>query len=109
MPSTNGADEDYCPPPHVVKDPCKIMLDIMLRDLPEARYNSNTHEDGEVSAIFTFCSCAHMSGRFLQQFKMSGTQVTNSEMAEESDVRVLPLSRSAAARMCLTNFSNSSK
>jgi hypothetical protein len=56
MPSSSNVHEENSQIPLVVKMLCKIMFDVMLNDLglSKARYNSHTHEDGEVSSIVTF-------------------------------------------------------
>jgi hypothetical protein len=61
----------------------------MLHDLglPNARYTSHTHEDGEVSAIVTYYGPSEIPGKLFQQFKIGGAPATDFETAEDSAAR----------------------
>jgi hypothetical protein len=61
----------------------------MLHDLglPNARYTSHTHEDGEVSAIVTYYGPSEIPGKLLQQFKIGGAPAADFETAEDSAAR----------------------
>jgi hypothetical protein len=89
MPPTESSNEDHPPVPHVVKIPCKLIFGIMLHDLglPDARYISHTHEDGEVSAIVTYYGPSEIPGKLFQQFKIGGAPATDFETAEDSAAR----------------------
>jgi hypothetical protein len=62
------------------------MFGILLEDLglPDARYSSHTHDDGEISAVVTFYGPSEIPGKLLQQFKIGGAPAANSEEAEDS-------------------------
>ncbi|KAM0882427.1 hypothetical protein ACQ4PT_032297 [Festuca glaucescens] len=66
-----------------------MMFGVMLDDLglPNARYSSYVHEDGEVSAIVTFYSPSRSPGKGLEQFKVGGSLAASTEMAEDSAAR----------------------
>jgi hypothetical protein len=63
----NRLGQSFCPV-------SKQIFGIMLHDLglPNARYTSHTHEDGEVSAIVTYYGPSEIPGKLLQQFKIGG-------------------------------------
>ncbi|KAM0824521.1 hypothetical protein ACQ4PT_070153 [Festuca glaucescens] len=83
------SDEAHFPAPRLVKISCKMMFGVMLANLglPNARYNSYVHEDGEVSAVVTFYSPSRFVGEGLEQLKIGGSLAATSEIAEDSAAR----------------------
>ncbi|KAM0834024.1 hypothetical protein ACQ4PT_063881 [Festuca glaucescens] len=88
-PVTYSSDEAHFPAPHLVKISCKMMFGVMLADLglPNARYSSYVHEDGEVSSVVTFYSPSRFVGEGLEQFKIGGSLAATSEIVEDSAAR----------------------
>ncbi|KAM0904043.1 hypothetical protein ACQ4PT_018277 [Festuca glaucescens] len=84
-----SSDEAHFPAPRLVKISCKMMFGVMLADLglPNARYRSYVHEDGEVSAVVTFYSPSRFVGEGLEQLKIGGSLAPTSEIAEDSAAR----------------------
>ena len=56
-------------------------------DLPDARYSSHTHEDGEISSVVTVYTPSEKDTELLQQLKIGGTPAANQQEAEDSTAR----------------------